>query len=173
MGVIHQLKPGYNSLDIFKYNATYAAEQLALWKKGEFSRYDTGSASVGFLNWKQLLGDDTALVDLANEDLGNSTNVIDQAKLSFLSDYGVPQVEFVMSESMNGPVYPPPGDPLYGSDFVTITGIASKWPSGAFKFSRIMFCRVLPRLHFSPHYLIITPCLSSVNSRHPVQRGTR
>lgn len=126
MGVTYQLKPGYNSHDIFKYNATYAAEQLTLWKNGDLSRYDAAIASVAFLNWKQLLGDDTALVDLANEDFGNSTNVIDQAKLSFLSDYDVPQIEMIMSESTNAPVYPSKNDPLYGSDFVTITGIASK-----------------------------------------------
>ncbi|POS71834.1 GMC oxidoreductase [Diaporthe helianthi] len=126
VGVTYRLKPGYNSLDILKYNATYAAEQLALWKKGEFSRYDTTISSVGFLNWRQLLGNDTALVDLAKKGFGNSTNAIDQAKLSFLSDYNVPQVEVIMSENTVGPLYPPLDDPLYGSDFVTILGIASR-----------------------------------------------
>lgn len=126
MPVTYQLKPGYHSLDILKYNATYAAEQLALWENGQLSRYSDGIGSVAFLNWKQLLGDDTAIVDLANEDFGNSTNVIDQAKLSFLSDYTIPQIEMVLLESTNAPSYPPPGDPLYGSDFVSVIGIASK-----------------------------------------------
>lgn len=171
MGVTYQLKPGYNSLDIFKYNATYAAEQLALWKKSDFSRYDTAIASVGFLNWKQILGDDTALIDLAKEDFGNSTNVIDHAKLSFLSDYDVPQVEVIMSENTNGPVYPPMDDPLYGSDFVTITGIASKWPRCGVKLSYIIFCKV--GLHFSHHYRTIAPCLTVVNSRHTVYRAAK
>lgn len=72
------------------------------------------------------MGDDTALVELAKENFRNSTNVIDQAKLSFLSNYDVPQIEMIMSENTNGPVYPARDDPLYGSDFVTITGIASE-----------------------------------------------
>ncbi|KKY37220.1 putative choline dehydrogenase [Diaporthe ampelina] len=124
--VTYQLKPGYNSLDIFKYNATYAAEQLDLWENRRLSRYGDAIASIAFLNWKQLLGDDTALVDLAYQDFGNSTNVIDQAKLSFLSDYTVPQMEMVMNENTNAQAYPSPDDPLYGSDFVTIMGIAMR-----------------------------------------------
>lgn len=126
MIVTYQLKPGYHSLDIFKYNATYAAEQLALWENGQLSRYDVAISTIAFLNWKQLFGDDTAIVDLANEDFGNSTNVVDQAKLSFLSDYTVPQIEMTLSESTNARSYPAPDDPLYGSDFVNINGIASK-----------------------------------------------
>lgn len=126
MIVTYQLKPGYNSLDIFKYNATYAADQLALWENGQLSRYDVAITNIAFLNWKQLLGDDTAIVDLAYEEFGNSTNVIDQAKVSFLSDYTVPQIEMNMSENTNARSYPTPDDPLYGSDFVNINGIASK-----------------------------------------------
>lgn len=72
------------------------------------------------------MGNDTAMVDLAVQDFGNSTNVIDQAKLSFLSDYDVPQIEMTLSEKTNTPSYPPPDDPLYGSDFVNINGIASE-----------------------------------------------
>lgn len=113
-------------MDIFKYNATYAAEQLALWENGQPSRYSDALGNVAFLNWKQLLGDDTTIVDLANADFGNSTNVIDQAKLSFLSDYTVPQIEMILLETTNAPSYPPPGDPLYGSDFESVIGIASK-----------------------------------------------
>lgn len=122
-----QLKPGYHSLDIFKYNATYAAEQLALWENGQLSRWDDVLSSIAFLNWKQLVGDDTALLNLANQSFGNSTNVVDQAKLSFLSDYSVPQIEMVMSGSTTAASYPPQGDPLYGSDFVNIQGIHSKY----------------------------------------------
>ncbi|KAK7718816.1 hypothetical protein SLS63_010422 [Diaporthe eres] len=124
--VTYQLKPGYKSLDIFKYNATYAAEQLTLWENGQPSRYDDGLTTIAFLNWKQLLGDDTAVVDLAIQDFGNSTNVIDQAKLSFLSDYSVPQIEMTLNEKTNTGSYPPPDDPLYGSDFVNINGIAMR-----------------------------------------------
>lgn len=122
----YQLKPGYKSLDIFKYNATYAAEQLALWENGQTSRYDVTIPNIAFLNWEQILGDDTAIVNKAYQDFGNSTNVIDQAKLSFLSDHTVPQIEITMSESTNARSYPPQGDPLYGSDFVNVQGIASK-----------------------------------------------
>lgn len=126
MIVTYQLKPGYKSLDIFKYNATYEAEQLKLWENGQPSRYDGAISDIAFLNWKQLLGDDTAMVDLAAQVFGNSTNVVDQAKLSFLSDYDVPQVEMTLSEKTNTAGYPSPDDPLYGSDFVNINGIVSK-----------------------------------------------
>lgn len=126
MPVTYQLKPGYTSSDIFKYNATYATEQLALWENGQLSRYDVTIPNIAFVNWEQILGDDTAIVDQAYQDFGNSTNVIDQAKLSFLSDYTVPQIEMTMSESTNARSYPPQGDPLYGSDFVNVQGIASK-----------------------------------------------
>lgn len=126
LGVTYQLKPGYTSLDIFKYNATYAAEQLDLWKNRQVSRYDVTIPSIAFVNWEQILGDDTALVGLAHEDFGNSTNVVDQVKLSFLSDYTVPQMEMIMNENTRAQSYPSLDDPLYGSDFVTIMGIASE-----------------------------------------------
>ncbi|KAL1853963.1 hypothetical protein Daus18300_011630 [Diaporthe australafricana] len=121
--VTYQLKPGYHSLDEFLYNATYAAEQLALWEQNEVSRYDYTIPNIAFMNWKQLLGDDTAIVDLGHQALDNSTNVIDQAKLSFLQDYAVPQMEMTMGDVTIGPGYPSPGDPLYGSDFVSLLGI--------------------------------------------------
>ncbi|KAK2602260.1 hypothetical protein N8I77_008809 [Diaporthe amygdali] len=126
VGVTYQLKPGYNSLDIFIYNATYAAEQLDLWENKHVSRYDYSISDIAFFNWKQLLGNDTAIVDLAVQAVGNSTNVIDQAKLSFLSDYAVPQMEMTMSDSTIGPTYPSPGDPLYESDFITPLGIVMR-----------------------------------------------
>lgn len=66
------------------------------------------------------------MIDLASQDFGNSTNVIDQAKLSFLSDYTTPQIEMILLESTNAASYPSPGDPLYGSDFVTFIGLASE-----------------------------------------------
>lgn len=108
---------------------------MDLWENRRLSRYGDAIASIAFLNWKQLLGDDTALVDLAYQDFGNSTNVIDHAKLSFLSDCTVPQMEMVMNENTNAQAYPSPDDPLYGSDFVTIMGIASKCICHDFDFS--------------------------------------
>lgn len=108
------------------YNTTYAAEQLALWEHNEWSRYDSTIPNIAFMNWKQLLGNDTAIVELAHQALDNSTNVIDQAKLSFLQDYAVPQMEMTMGDVTIGPGYPPEGDPLYGSDFVSLLGILSK-----------------------------------------------
>lgn len=120
IAVTYQLKPNYHSLDIFQHNATYAAEQLALWKAGQFSRYDYTYNAIAFLNWNEVVGNDSALISLAHQAIGNSTNVIDQTKLSFLSDDSVPQIEMSFADGLIGG-YLPEDDPLYGSDFVGIT----------------------------------------------------
>lgn len=126
--VTFQLKPGYHSLDSLRYNSTYAAEQLALWEASQVSRYDsTGLHAIAFLTWPQLTAASAHLVALAQAALGQSTNVIDRAKLAFLSNPSVPQLELIFTDgSLNG--YPlAPADPRYGTaDFVTISAIAMR-----------------------------------------------
>ncbi|KAJ4409166.1 hypothetical protein N0V82_009545 [Gnomoniopsis sp. IMI 355080] len=122
--ITYQLKPGYHSLDILKYNTTYAAEQLALWEASKVFRYDQSFNAIAFLNWQQITGgNDSQLVALAHEALGNSSNVIDQTKLSFLSNYSVPQMELLLGDGSLGYLYPAVGDPLYGADFVSFIAI--------------------------------------------------
>lgn len=105
------------------YNTTFAAEQLALWQAGEVSRFEVTPSGIAFLTWPQITGgDDSKLVALAEDALGASSNVIDQAKLTFLSDYSVPQMELIIADSCLGP-YPAPDNPLYGADFVTLAPI--------------------------------------------------
>ncbi|KUI63925.1 Pyranose dehydrogenase 3 [Cytospora mali] len=124
--ISYQLKPNYTSLDTFRYNTTYAAEQLALWKDGQFSRYDTTYNSISFLNWQQIVGNDSTLTTLAQQAIGNSTDVTDKTKLSFLSDPSVPQIELILADGTIGAGYPSEDDPLYGSDFVSIAAIAMR-----------------------------------------------
>lgn len=120
---MYQLKPEYTSSDILTYNTTYAAEQLALWKAGQVSRYDVTPNAVAFFNWPQLTGgNDSLLVALAQEAVGNSSNVIDQTKLSFLSNHSVPQMEVVVVDEFLG-AYLPSSDPLYGTSFVTLVPV--------------------------------------------------
>lgn len=119
------MKQDYNSLDIFKHNVTYAAEQLALWEDGQLSRYDYTYNGIAFLNWPQIVGNDSALVGLARQAIGNSTNVIDQTKLSFLPDDSVPQIEMAFADGLIG-TYPSEDDPLYGADFISIFAIGMR-----------------------------------------------
>lgn len=126
LGVGYQLKPGYTSLDSLKYNTAYVAEQFSLWQEGQISQYDETFSGISFLNWRQMLGNDSALINLAQQAIGNSTNVVDETKLSFLSDYTVAQVEMVFADGLIGPPYPAEDDPLYGSDFITIAGVSMR-----------------------------------------------
>jgi choline dehydrogenase-like flavoprotein len=50
----YQLRPNYTSFDILRYNATYAAKQLQLWKNNQISRYDYSYSAYTFVNWLSL-----------------------------------------------------------------------------------------------------------------------
>ena len=63
----YQLKPEFTSIDIFKSNTTFAAEQMALWNAGKESLYDYTGSAYTFSNWKQALGSDTKMMSLAKE----------------------------------------------------------------------------------------------------------
>jgi hypothetical protein len=43
-----------------RYNATYAGEQLALWRAGQYSMYDYTSSGYTFLNWAKALSSATS-----------------------------------------------------------------------------------------------------------------
>lgn len=94
-----------------------------LWKASEVSRYDETSSGIAFLNWQQLTGNASQLVALAHDALSNSSSVIDQTKLSFLSNHSIPQMDLLLSDGLLGASYPAVDDQLYGADFVTLVGI--------------------------------------------------
>ncbi|KAI1845959.1 hypothetical protein JX266_008046 [Neoarthrinium moseri] len=121
----YRLKPGYNSSDELLYNATYAAEQLTLWKNRELTVYDGVPNGISLLNWKQVIGDDSGLLGLAEEEFGQSRNPVVQKKLQLVKDDSVAKIELVFLDGYEGlQGYPAPGTPHYGEGYFTIVGAA-------------------------------------------------
>jgi choline dehydrogenase-like flavoprotein len=63
----YQLLPNYTSFDALRYNTTFAAQQLALYNASMISAYDYTGSGYAFVNWKQALGNDSALLSLARQ----------------------------------------------------------------------------------------------------------
>jgi choline dehydrogenase-like flavoprotein len=117
----YQLKDNFTSFDIFRYNATYAAEQLQLWMDGKISRYDYTGSGYAFFNWKQAIGNDSNLLALAQAAVGSSTSPASKKHLEWLSDATIPQLEVIMSDGYTGVKgYPAVGTPLYGKGFFSL-----------------------------------------------------
>lgn len=117
----YQLKDSYTSFDILRYNTTYAAEQLQLWKDGKLSLYDYTGSGYSFFNWKQAIGNDSTLKALAKATVGSSTNPASRKHLEWLSDPTIPQLEVIMSDGYTGlKGYPATGSPLYGKGFFSL-----------------------------------------------------
>jgi choline dehydrogenase-like flavoprotein len=118
----YELKPMVLGLDILKYNTTRAAIELDMWKRGETSLYQYAGSSYGFLKWKQVLGNDSKLQQLAQES-ANRSNSIDRKKLQLLTDNssGAPDVEVVFSDGYIGTRgYPANGTAGYGKQYATL-----------------------------------------------------
>ncbi|KAL0932730.1 choline dehydrogenase [Colletotrichum truncatum] len=117
----YQLKPEFTSFDILRSNATFAAEQLALWNAGEVSLYDYTGSGYTFTTWAQALGNDSRMVALAKEAASQDPSKVDQKKLEFLSDPSIPQLEVIFSDGYTGVKgYPSSTSPLFGKGFVTL-----------------------------------------------------
>ncbi|TVY75384.1 Dehydrogenase citC [Fusarium oxysporum f. sp. cubense] len=120
----YQLKPEFLSFDALRSNATFAAEQLALWNAGKRSLYDYTGSAYTFSTWKQALGSDAKLVSLAKDAAGKDASKVDKKKLDFLKDSSVPQVEVIFSDGYTGVKgYPAATSPLFGKGFVTLIGV--------------------------------------------------
>lgn len=116
----YQLKPNYTSFDIFRYNATYAAEQLQLWKNGQFSRYDYTGSAYTFVNWLSL-GTLAQMLPLATQAATASGSATVRKQLGFVSNLAVPQVEVIFSDGFTGTKgYPTATSPLYGQGFFSL-----------------------------------------------------
>ncbi|KAK4993384.1 hypothetical protein LTR66_006019 [Elasticomyces elasticus] len=131
----YQLKPNYTSFDILKYNSTFAAEQLALYKNGERSMYDYTGSGYAYMTWQQALGNHENLTYLAKQ-AASSTSVVDQKKLSYLTTSlrsVVPQLEVIFSDGYTGVKgYPAKTSDLYGKEFFTlIAGIQHPFSRGS------------------------------------------
>lgn len=125
----YQLKPNYTvGFDEIRTNATYAAEQLALWKEGKFSAYDFTGSSYSYLTWSQALGDSLSeeLIDLATQS-ADPDNVIDQHKLAYLNtnlNTQVPELEVIFSDGYTGVKGPPPvTSPNYDTNYLTLIAV--------------------------------------------------
>jgi choline dehydrogenase-like flavoprotein len=118
------LQPGLLSFDRLTYNATYAAEQLALWYANESSEYDATAGAFAFMPWVSVSGNlSTSLLSLARESVNGTSSSMFKKQLQHLSDNSVPQLELVLSNNYGGAKgYPKPTDPLYGVEMFTISG---------------------------------------------------
>ncbi|KAK3385845.1 GMC oxidoreductase [Podospora didyma] len=122
----YQLKDNYTSFDILRYNATFTAAQLDLWRHGNYSMFDYTGSGYTYTNWKQALGASGAatLTTLAQQAVGSSTSVVDQKKLALLSDATVPQLEVIFSDGYTGVKgYPAATSPLFGKGFFSLISV--------------------------------------------------
>jgi choline dehydrogenase-like flavoprotein len=116
----YQLKDNYTSFDKIRSNATYAAQQLDLWKAKQFSHYDYTGSAYSFLNWDQATNATATLKALASA-VADPNNVVDQQKLKLKSNPKVPQLEVIFSDGYTGlKGYPAAGTPLFGKGFFSL-----------------------------------------------------
>ncbi|CAN9112779.1 unnamed protein product [Alternaria alternata] len=118
----YELKPDVLGVDVLKYNTTLAAIELERWKRGQPSLYQYAGSCYGFLKWKQALGDDSKLVQLAMQS-ANMSNPVDRKKLELLTGHGsgAPDIEVVFSDGYIGTTgYPKNGTTGYGKQYVTL-----------------------------------------------------
>jgi choline dehydrogenase-like flavoprotein len=121
----YQLKDNFTSFDKLKYNSTYAAAQLALWRANQISEYDYTGSGYSYLNWHQVVGNLSATLNsLAQKVVLSLGSVVDQKKLQFIGSPLSPQVEIIFSDGYTGVKgYPAVGAPLYGKGFFTLIGV--------------------------------------------------
>lgn len=149
----YQIRDNYTTPDILRLNATYAAEQLALWRQNKTGLYDSTSSGYAYLQWNQILNDTSSLVARANSS-ANASNVIDVKKLQNLGDLSklVPQVEVLFSDGYLGAKgYPAANSSLYGSSFFALIGVLQHPLSRGSSHITSANFTVKPR--FDPNYL--------------------
>ncbi|CAA9964970.1 hypothetical protein CFE70_007983 [Pyrenophora teres f. teres 0-1] len=118
----YELKPDILGVDVLKYDAARAALELDLWKRNQTSLYQYAGNCYGFLKWKQALGDDKELVQLANQS-ANHSNVVDEKKLALITDSSLeaPDLEVLFSDGYTGTAgYPRNGTLGYGKQYATL-----------------------------------------------------
>lgn len=149
----YQLRDNYTTPDILRLNATYAAEQLARWRRNKTGLYDSTSSGYAYLQWNQILNDTSSLVARANSS-ANTSNVIDVKKLHNLENLSklVPQAEVLFSDGYLGAKgYPVANNSLYGSSFFALIGVLQHPISRGS--SHITSANFTIKPHFDPNYL--------------------
>lgn len=73
----YELQSNITGLDILRYNQTRAAIEPDLWRQGQTSLYQYGGSCYGLLKWQQTMGNNTALLHLA-QSTANSSNAINR-----------------------------------------------------------------------------------------------
>ncbi|KAL8369878.1 hypothetical protein RB595_000299 [Gaeumannomyces hyphopodioides] len=124
---VYQLAEGFKSLDELRYNATYAAEQLALYRAGQQSALREPGSAIVFATWAQAADGPqraarlAALADEAAASASASVVVKKKAAMIKAADPTNPELEGIWSDSYSGAKgYPQPGTPLYGRDFFSL-----------------------------------------------------
>lgn len=149
----YQLKDNYTSPDELRLNATFAAEQMALYEQGELSWYDETSSGYAYMQWPQAGEDQARFVDLAEQSVDPSSSV-DKVKLDHLRDLSkrVPQVEILFSDGyLGGKGYPVQNSSLYGKRFFAlIASVNHPFSRGS---THINSSDVMDHPLFDPNYL--------------------
>ncbi|KKY31117.1 putative choline dehydrogenase [Diaporthe ampelina] len=124
----YRLKPNFTfSFDELRINATYAAQQLALWQANQYSAYDYTGSGYAYLTWAQALGNASSeLVDLARQ-VADPNSKVDQQKLAYLTtelSTQAPEVEFIFSDGYTGVKgAPPAGSVDFDSHYFTLIAV--------------------------------------------------
>lgn len=118
----YQLKDNYTSPDTLNLNATFAAEQLALYRQGEVSWYDETASGYAYMQWPDAGLDQAHFVDLAKRST-DPDNPVDRMKLDHLRNLAkrIPQLEVLFSDGYLGNKgYPMQNSSLYGKQFFAL-----------------------------------------------------
>ncbi|CAD0115109.1 unnamed protein product [Aureobasidium uvarum] len=117
------------SFDELKYNATFKAEQLALYNTNNVSSYDYAASGFAYLTWPQALGNEsaTALIKTALKATNAKASIIDKTKLDFMigkQSHTIPQLEIIFSDGYTGVGgYPLANSSAYGSNYYTLLSV--------------------------------------------------
>lgn len=124
----YQLKPEYEpAFDELRVNATYAAEQLALYNAGKVSEYDYTGSGYSYITWGQASGVNASGLTALARASADPNNVVDQKKLEYLTtslNTSVPELEIIFSDGYTGAAgYPAKNSSRYGQRFFTLIGV--------------------------------------------------
>ena len=149
----YRLKDNYTSPDKLRLNATFAAEQLALYEQGDLSWYDETSSGYVYMQWPDVGLNQSYFAKLA-EQSADPQNPVDQLKLDHLRDLDkrVPQLEVLFSDGYLGNKgYPKQNTSLYGAQFFAlIASLQHPFSRGS---THINSSDVMDKPVFDPHYL--------------------
>lgn len=130
----YELKPEIPAFDVLKYNATRAAQELALYRNDQPSLYQYAGSGYGFNKWTAVQGSDAKkLLQLAKQSI-DPNNAVDRKKLQLLVDVkSAPDLQIVISDGYTGPKgYPRPGMPGHAQNYATVfAGITRPFARGS------------------------------------------